>query len=217
MYTLADLVQRRTVLQESIISWTNGATQLQTTRTSTPSPTWLAQYEQTQFEIKRRQELMVKLNNAITQMSAQAHPETRVQVPPPLDKPRFDAAYGNYCRGKGIEINTKIIMPDIRIPVLELYQLHVAVMREGSFAKVVNAADSWHIVGGKLGFAQNAPVVPTEPLRSTPEIATHLQRVYKDRLEHFDYLYISSVIGAVRKRAAEQNKQNTQIPALAPV
>ncbi|KAH7928272.1 hypothetical protein BV22DRAFT_219818 [Leucogyrophana mollusca] len=138
MYTVSDLMERRTVLQESIISWTNAATQLDAARTATPDPSWDAKYQQTQFEIKRREELMVKLNHAIAQMSAQPRPEDRLvaQVPPPLDKPRFDMAYSNYCRGKSIEMNTKIIMPDARIPVIDLYQLHVAVMKEGSFAKV---------------------------------------------------------------------------------
>ncbi|KIJ66758.1 hypothetical protein HYDPIDRAFT_85937, partial [Hydnomerulius pinastri MD-312] len=167
--------------------------------------------QQTQFEIKRREELMVRLNQAIAQLSSTPPPNPEVvsalasYMPPPLDRPRFDTAYAHFCQGKSMEMNTTIIMPDVRRPVIELYALHVAVMQEGSFARVTTRK-SWDLVGARLGFVQT-PATPTEPAKSSPEIAAHLERAYKDRLQQFDYLYVSSVIESVRKRMGEQKKQ----------
>ncbi|KAF9234617.1 hypothetical protein BU15DRAFT_9305, partial [Melanogaster broomeanus] len=164
--------------------------------------------QKTQFEIKRREELLHRLNQAIAQLS---HPNSHEHfaalasyVPPALDKPRFDAAYAHFCQGKSIEMNTTIVMPDVRKPVVDLYSLHVAVMQEGSFARV-STRKSWNLVGARLGFVQ-IPATATEPARSSPEIAVHLERAYKDRLQQFDYLYVSSVIETVRKRMVEQKR-----------
>jgi hypothetical protein len=111
-----------------------------TTSTPAPDPSWTSKYQKTQFEIKRREELLLRLNQAIAQLS---HPTSQEHfaalasyIPPALDKPRFDAAYAHFCQGKSVEMNTTIVMPDVRKPVIDLYSLHVAVMQEGSFARV---------------------------------------------------------------------------------
>lgn len=63
------------------------------------------------------------------------------------------------------------------------------------------------MVAARLGFVQMAATA-AEPARSSPEIAVHLEKVYKDRLQQFDHLYVSSVIETVRKRMAEQQKKS---------
>ncbi|KAF9223550.1 hypothetical protein BS17DRAFT_754726 [Gyrodon lividus] len=180
------------------------------TSSSTPAldPSWTVKYQKTQFEIKRREELLLRLNQAIAQLS---HPNSQEHfaalasyIPPALDKPRFDAAYAHFCQGKSIEMNMTIVMPDVRKPVIDLYSLHVAVMQEGSFARV-STRKSWDVVGARLGFA-HTPASATEPARCSLEVAAHLERAYKDRLQQFDYLYVSSVIETVRKRMGEQKK-----------
>lgn len=168
VYTLPELIERRKVLQESIESWQKFAAELRAAQPSlevqaqaipsaadvvstqalppsTPALTqaqessWTAKYQRAQFEIKRREDLLIRLNQAIAQVS---HPTPEQiaalasYIPPALDKPRFDAAYAHYCQGKSIQLNTTIIMPDVSKPVIDVYSLHVAVMQEGSFARV---------------------------------------------------------------------------------
>lgn len=161
VYTLPDLMERRRVLQESIESWQSFATDLRaaqplleaharsadvvpsqapTTNTTEPQESsWTAKLERAQFEIKRREDLLVRLNQAIAQVS---HPNPEQfaalasYIPPALDKPRFDTAYAHFCQGKSIQLNTTIVMPDASKPVIDVYSLHVAVMQEGSFARV---------------------------------------------------------------------------------
>ncbi|KAH7884600.1 hypothetical protein F5I97DRAFT_1783750, partial [Phlebopus sp. FC_14] len=111
-------------------------------------------------------------------------------TPQPLDRPQFAAAYERFCQGKPIDLS--IVMPDVGRPVIDLYQLHVAVMLEGSFMRV-DRRKSWNMVGGRLGYVWR-PATETEPAMSSPEIAVHLERAYRNRLQHFDYLYVSSVI-----------------------
>ncbi|KAF8121824.1 hypothetical protein EV363DRAFT_1362453 [Boletus edulis] len=237
VYTLPELIERRKVLQESIESWQKFAAELRaaqphleaqersaitlsdgvSTQTS-PAPTtpsaqsqessWTVKYQRAQFEIKRREDLLLRLNQAIAQVS---HPTPEQfaalasYIPPALDKPRFDAAYAHYCQGKSIQLNTTIVMPDVSKPVIDVYSLHVAVMQEGSFARV-SARNSWDVVGARLGFTRTTATA-SEPAKSPPEIAVHLEKAYRDRLQQFDHLYVSSVIETVRKRMAEQQKK----------
>ena len=170
IYTLPELIERRKVLQESIESWQKFAAELRAAQphleaqaqsasalpdaVSTPTDTssaqsqepssWTAKYQRAQFEIKRREDLLLRLNQAITQVSHStlSHPTPEQfaalasYIPPALDKTRFDAAYAHFCQGKSIQMNTTIIMPDVSKPVIDVYSLHVAVMQEGSFARV---------------------------------------------------------------------------------
>ncbi|KAF8556179.1 hypothetical protein OG21DRAFT_1506791 [Imleria badia] len=232
VYTLSELIDRRKILQESIASWQKFAADLRAAQpnleaqarsapalpdvTSIPtSPasiaqesSWVVKYQRAQFEIKRREDLLLRLNQAIAQVS---HPTPEQfaalasYIPPPLDKPRFDAAYAHFCQGKSIQLNTAIVMPDVNRPVIDVYSLHVAVMQEGSFARVA-ARKSWDVVGGRLGFVRTAATA-SEPAKCSLEVAVHLEKAYKDRLQQFDHLYVSSVIETVRKRMAEQQKK----------
>jgi len=168
VYTLPELIERRKVLQESIESWKNFAAELRaaqphleaqapsaldppdvvsaqppTATTMPPIQTqespWIVKYQRAQFEIKRREDLLLRLNQAIAQV---LHPNPEQfaalasYIPPALDKPRFDAAYAHFCQGKSIQMNRTIGMPDTGKPVIDVYSLHVAVMQEGSFARV---------------------------------------------------------------------------------
>ena len=168
VYTLPELIDRRKVLQESIESWQNFAIELRAaqplleaqarsapalpdvvstqapTATTTPLPetqesSWTAKLQRAQFEIKRREDLLLRLNQAIAQVS---HPNPEQfaalasYIPPALDKPRFDTAYAHFCQGKSMQLNTTIVMPDVSRPVIDVYSLHVAVMQEGSFTRV---------------------------------------------------------------------------------
>lgn len=166
-YTLTELIERRKVLQESIESWQKFAAELRSAQPhfesqtrSTPSlpdvasaqtsaaPTtpatqtqdsWTVKYQRAQFEIKRREDLLVRLNQAIAQVShptAEQFAALASYIPPALDRSRFDAAYAHFCQGRSIEMNTTIVMPDVSKPVIDVYSLHVAVMQEGSFARV---------------------------------------------------------------------------------
>ncbi|EGN98985.1 hypothetical protein SERLA73DRAFT_137073 [Serpula lacrymans var. lacrymans S7.3] len=164
--------------------------------------------QQVQFEVTRRKGLMVKLNHAITHISAQPRPHDGLLVsslilPPPLDKARFEIHYANFCRTKGLEMTSRVALSDAQW--VDLYQLHVNVMKEGTFAKV-NQNNLWHIVGGRLGYVR-ASDNTVDPPRCDPELAAQLSRIYKEHLEHFDFLYISSVVD-MAKRKAEIQKQS---------
>lgn len=170
VYTLPELIERHKALQESIESWQNFAAELRaaqpylevqppsvpglpdivstegSTAATTPStqaeePSWTVKYQRAQFEIKRREDLLLRLNHAIAQVSHPGPEQAQFAalasyIPPALDKPRFDAAYAHFCQGKSIQMNTTIIMPDMSKPVIDVYSLHVAVMQEGSFPRV---------------------------------------------------------------------------------
>lgn len=169
IYALHELIERRKILQESIESWKKLAAQphlegrAQSTSampeavstqgsTATAAPpdqsqepsSWTAKFQRAQFEIKRREELLLRLNQVITQVSHPSLSHTTPEqfaalatyIPPALDKARFDAAYAHFCQGKSLQTNTPIIMPDVGRPVLDVYALHVAVMQEGSFHRV---------------------------------------------------------------------------------
>ncbi|KAG8213207.1 hypothetical protein J3R82DRAFT_11672 [Butyriboletus roseoflavus] len=239
LYTLPELVERRKVLQDSIESWQNFVAELRaaqpyleaqarsapglpdavstqtSTATTTPltqaqEPSWAVRYQKAQFEIKRREDLLLRLNQAIVQVSHPIPEQEQIAalasyIPPALDKPRFDAAYAHFCQGKSLQMNTTIVMPDVNRPVIDVYSLHVAIMQEGSFARV-SVRKSWDVVAARLGFIHTAATA-TEPARSSPEIAVHLEKAYRDRLQQFDHLYVSSVIETVRKRIAEQQKK----------
>lgn len=166
VYTLPELIERRKVLQESIESWKKFAADLRAAQphleaqaqsalnlpdvVSTQPPTtipptqsqessWTVKYQRAQFEIKRREDLLLQLNQAIAQV-LHPNPEQFAAlasfIPPALDKPRFDAAYAHFCQGKSIQMKRTIVMPDTGKPVIDVYSLHVAVMQEGSFARV---------------------------------------------------------------------------------
>ncbi|KAG9315090.1 hypothetical protein JVU11DRAFT_4202 [Chiua virens] len=243
IYSLPELIDRRKALQESIDSWRKFAAELRAAQPhlaaeidsapsppdgvsaqvpsafATPSttqsqePSWAVKYQRAQFEIKRREDLLLRLNQAITNVNQpivfNPTPEQFAAlasyIPPALDKPRFDAAYTHFCQGKSIQMNTTIVMPDVNKPVIDVYSLHFAVMQEGSFTRV-SGRKSWDVVGGRLGFIQTARTA-TEPARSSPEVAAHLEKVYRDRLQQFDHLYVSSVIETLRKRMAEQQRK----------
>ena len=162
MYTLPELIERRKILQESIDSWQNFVTELRAVQphleaqaqsalpeASTAPPaqseeSWTVKYQRAQSEIKRREDLLLRLNQAIIQYTQSPDsiptPEQfaalATYMPPALDKARFDVAYARFCQGKSIQMNTSIIMPDVSRPVIDVYSLHVAVMQEGSFARV---------------------------------------------------------------------------------
>lgn len=57
-----------------------------------------------------------------------------IPIPPPLERPRFEQSYKTFCHSKGIHHDHQLMSVESR--PIDLYLLHVCVMREGGFAKV---------------------------------------------------------------------------------
>lgn len=53
--------------------------------------------------------------------------------------------------------------------------------------------DLWPVVGAKLGFTQ-FPGSDTEPARSGPGVAQHLENIYRRYLLQFDMMFVSSIL-----------------------
>ncbi|KAF9234618.1 hypothetical protein BU15DRAFT_52406 [Melanogaster broomeanus] len=107
----------------------------------------------------------------------------------PLDKQRFEATYAQFCRSQQIKPGTHVTLPDNRS--VDLHQLHVEVMREGG-SQSVTLRDLWAVIGGRMGIIQ-FPGNDSEPPRSGPVIAQHLQHTYKEYLQHFENAYVMTV------------------------
>ena len=151
-----------------------------------------------------------------------------MQIPPPLEKPRFEAAYKSYCNTKGLHHEARLLSVDNR--PIDLHSLHVQVMSEGGAAKVsvmstllfpgnkplhqVNQKELWSIIGARMGFVQ-FPGSDSEPAKSGPGVAQHLAHVYKEYLSGFDNVYIQSVIDSKRKMHMQAQLAGPPSPARA--
>ncbi|KIK96023.1 hypothetical protein PAXRUDRAFT_11085 [Paxillus rubicundulus Ve08.2h10] len=107
----------------------------------------------------------------------------------PLDKLRFEATYEQFCRSQQITPNARVALPDNR--KVDLHQLHVYVMQEGG-SQSVTLRDMWSVIGGRMGFIQSLGN-NSEPPRSGPGIAQHLQHTYKEYLQRFENAYVLTV------------------------
>ncbi|KAG6843375.1 hypothetical protein H0H87_005296 [Tephrocybe sp. NHM501043] len=75
-------------------------------------------------------------------ISMQPSSSGSVQLPPPLEKSRFDDAYKRFCMTKGVMHDPRTINFEGRD--IDIYQLHTHVMQEGGQAKVcVDHYDAW--------------------------------------------------------------------------
>ncbi|KAG6877509.1 hypothetical protein C0993_006458 [Termitomyces sp. T159_Od127] len=129
----------------------------------------------------------------------QPSPSGAMQLPSPLEKSRFDNAYKNFCSGRGIKHDPRMMNYEGRD--IDLYILHTCVMQEGGIAKVT-AQDLWGVIGGRMGFV-NFPGSETEPARAGPGLAQRLAQVYREYLATFDQAYINSVLESRRKVLAQ--------------
>ncbi|KAF9007653.1 hypothetical protein BDQ17DRAFT_1351077 [Cyathus striatus] len=111
------------------------------------------------------------------------------QLPPPLEKPRFENTYKTYCMSKGVKPDPHALSIDNR--PIDLYELHVHVMKEGGELKVMQK-DLWSVIGGRMGFVA-FPGTDKEPPKCGPGAAQRLCHVYKEYLSVFDNMYITSV------------------------
>ena len=55
-------------------------------------------------------------------------------LPPPLEKPTFEAAYKKFCINSNVQHNPQLL--SIETHPIDLYSLHVHVMNEGGYMKV---------------------------------------------------------------------------------
>ncbi|GLB40609.1 hypothetical protein LshimejAT787_0804800 [Lyophyllum shimeji] len=131
-------------------------------------------------------------------MGVQPTPPGGMQLPPPLEKTRFESAYKSYSMTKGVKLEPRLMNVEGR--EIDLYMLHTNVMQEGGWAKV-HSKDLWNVIGGRMGFVQ-FPGSDTEPAKSGPAIAQRIAQVYKEYLAGFDQVYINSVIDSRRKMQA---------------
>ncbi|KAF5392157.1 hypothetical protein D9757_001392 [Collybiopsis confluens] len=115
----------------------------------------------------------------------------------PLEKSRFETSYKQWCLTKAIVHNPQLLSIDNR--TIDLYQLHCQVMREGGFTSVTHR-ELWPTIGGRLNIVHFTGSA-TEPPKSGPAAAVHIQQVYKDYLSAFDTVYMASVMDSRRKAA----------------
>jgi hypothetical protein len=115
----------------------------------------------------------------------------------PLDKSRFETSYKQWCLTKAIVHDPRLLSIDSR--QIDLYQLHCHVMREGGIANVTRK-ELWPVIGGRLNIV-HFPGSATEPPKSGPAAAMHIQHVYKEYLSAFDTVYMASVMDSRRKAA----------------
>ncbi|KNZ72102.1 hypothetical protein J132_04383 [Termitomyces sp. J132] len=134
-----------------------------------------------------------------------------MQLPPPLEKSRFDSSYKNFCATKGVKHDPRMINYEGRD--IDLFILHTHVMQEGGFMKVASQ-DLWGVIGGRMGFV-NFPASETEPAKAGPGLAQRLAQVYREYLAHFDQAYISSIMDSKRKMQALHQAQMAQTQAAA--
>ncbi|KAK7051102.1 hypothetical protein VNI00_005214 [Paramarasmius palmivorus] len=120
---------------------------------------------------------------------------------PPLAKERFGSSYKNFCAQKNITHEQRLLSIDNL--TIDLYALHVEVMKEGG-ANLVQQKDLWPIIAGRLGCVQ----FPGEPPKSGPAAANQLAHVYREYLMEFDRIYMASFADQRRKTFAQQMVQN---------
>ncbi|KAL0954744.1 hypothetical protein HGRIS_003696 [Hohenbuehelia grisea] len=125
---------------------------------------------------------------------------------PHLQKPSFEGTYGNFCKSRNIQHDQRVMQLDGR--QIDLHMLHMEVMKEGGASKVIQK-DAWAVIGARMGFVQ-FPASDTEPARSGPAIAERIAHVYKEYLQAFDTMYISSVIESKRKQVAAAQASQVQ-------
>ncbi|TFK45014.1 ARID DNA-binding domain-containing protein, partial [Crucibulum laeve] len=109
------------------------------------------------------------------------------QLPPPLNKARFDATYKSFCINRNLNPNS--LSMDNK-PV-DLYLLHVYVMEEGG-ETVVTQKMLWPVIAVRLGLVHFHGMY-TVPQKSGPDAALYISQVYKEYLAMFDELYINAV------------------------
>ncbi|KAI6037669.1 hypothetical protein EDC04DRAFT_2701482 [Pisolithus marmoratus] len=120
----------------------------------------------------------------------------------PLDAPRFESTYAQFCRSQRMPPNMKVTIAENR--VVDLHKLHVEVLQEGGFMHVT-MRDRWAVIGGRLGWVQFAGS-ETDPPRCGPVIAQQLQHTYKEHLQQFESAYMMTV----RNRALNPQNQHQQ-------
>ncbi|KAL4066756.1 hypothetical protein V8B97DRAFT_1948787 [Scleroderma yunnanense] len=108
----------------------------------------------------------------------------------PLEKARFESTYLQYCRSQRSSPNTHVQIAENRM--VDLYELHVQVMREGGHMSVTQR-DLWAVIAGRMGFVQ-FPGSGSEPTRSGPGIASQVQHTYMEHLRQFESAYVMTML-----------------------
>ncbi|KAJ3476564.1 hypothetical protein NLI96_g11075 [Meripilus lineatus] len=124
----------------------------------------------------------------------------------PLASNVFASAYAKWCASNGIQRDEALLSYEGR--PIDLYQLHMIVMRTGGFQRVMQS-DSWSVVGGQLGFSQ-LPGNGNEPPRCGPQMAQRLSQVYEKYLMNFDIAYVKSIRALQGAQQQQQQQQQSQ-------
>ncbi|KAL6307583.1 hypothetical protein BKA93DRAFT_82502 [Sparassis latifolia] len=137
--------------------------------------------------------MMKQMNNTLSAVLSNAlctlpmlvhrqHPaETKQPLPvriPPLPVEIFSVWYKSFCTENNIVHIPALMSHDGH--QIDLYALHVAVVNAGFYNRVAQN-DQWPVIGAKLGFVQ-FPASNSEPAKSGPGVAQHVEDVYEQYL-----------------------------------
>ncbi|GBE88522.1 hypothetical protein SCP_1303380 [Sparassis crispa] len=139
--------------------------------------------------------MMKQMNNTLSAVLSNAlctlpmlvhrqHPaETKQPLPvriPPLPVEIFSVWYKSFCTENNIVHIPALMSHDGH--QIDLYALHVAVVNAGFYNRVAQN-DQWPVIGAKLGFVQ-FPASNSEPAKSGPGVAQHVEDVYEQYLSN---------------------------------
>ena len=149
----------------------------------------------------------------------------------PLQKQTFLQAYKTWTSRQTTLKDGRLLHWENRR--IDLYALHCEVIKLGgaqrvrvgtmltvqvyydntnlTFSPQATAADQWPYIGAKLGFV-NFPGTDTEPAMAGPDVAQHIQHVYKEFLAAFDSTYITSTLSRQRKERSGEQGVHAQAP-----
>ncbi|KAH9930150.1 uncharacterized protein B0H18DRAFT_1209636 [Fomitopsis serialis] len=124
------------------------------------------------------------------QLPAGVRPKARPFAFPTMTPEVFSKAFPTFCLRNGIAVDQNVLQFEGR--PIDLHALHTEVLGNGGSGRV-SQYDLWPAIGAKLGFVQ-FPGSDTEPAKSGPGVAQHLQNVYHRYLSQFDNMFVSSVM-----------------------
>ncbi len=119
------------------------------------------------------------------------------QLPPPLEKERFEKAFDNFVKSRNLR-DPRTITVEGRS--LDMHALHAVVFQEGGY-QGVSHRDLWSVIAGRVGFVQ-FPGNGVDPPKSGPATAHQIDQIYKEFILPFDNAYITTVLEQKRKYQA---------------
>ncbi|KAA1467371.1 hypothetical protein DENSPDRAFT_832398 [Dentipellis sp. KUC8613] len=123
----------------------------------------------------------------------------------PLPEAKFHQVWKPFMMQHKLAVDERLFILDGRR--INLHALHAAVFPAGGYSNVTKN-NQWPIIAAKVGFA-HFPGSQTDPARSTPQVAQHIQQLYKHALAPFDVAYVN-MLAETRRRAMRQQQQQQQ-------